>query len=156
MLVVSHEGEVVVGGSRYLFRPAHACALEVTIEFGARGVGSGVARWDGGAASFVSDIAWARTFGFRRDAEALVAAGRARGADAESVMILDDDGNVEPPGRPAREGEFARHKLLDLVGDLFLVGGPPRGEVLAHRPGHTATRVAIARAAEAGLLTRES
>jgi UDP-3-O-[3-hydroxymyristoyl] N-acetylglucosamine deacetylase len=128
----------------------------VTIEFRARGVGSGVARWDGSAASFVSDIAWARTFGFRSQARALFAAGRASGADAESVLILDDEGNVEPPGRAAREGEFARHKLLDLVGDLYLAGGPPRGELLAQRPGHTATRAAIARAVETGLLTRET
>jgi UDP-3-O-[3-hydroxymyristoyl] N-acetylglucosamine deacetylase len=154
-LVVSREGEIVVGESRYSFRPAGASALEVSIEFAAPGVGSGVARWDGRATSFVSDIAWARTFGFRSQARALVAAGRARGADAASVMILDDDGNVEPPGRAAREGEFARHKLLDLVGDLYLVGGPPRGEILAQRPGHTATRVAIARAMEMGLLTHE-
>jgi UDP-3-O-[3-hydroxymyristoyl] N-acetylglucosamine deacetylase len=155
MLVVSREGEVVVGESRYSFRPADACAIQVSIEFAARGVGSGVARWDGRATSFVSDIAWARTFGFRSQAQALVAAGRARGADSESVMILDDDGNVEPPGRAARDGEFARHKLLDLVGDLYLVGGPPRGEILAQRPGHTATRAALARAMEAGLVTRE-
>ena len=155
-LMVARDGEVAVGESRYVFRPASTPSLRVTVEFGARGIGRQEARWDGTGTSFAEGIAWARTFGFRSQALALAAAGRARGADAGSVMILDEDGNVEAPGRAAREGEFARHKLLDLVGDLYLAGGPPRGEILAERPGHTATRAAIARAAEAGILTRAS
>lgn len=153
-LVVCAEGDVVVGESRYRFRPSGSTSVAVTIEFGARSVGRTSARWNGDAESFVSDVAWARTFGFRSQAAALHAAGRALGAEPGPVMILDENGDVEPPGPPARDGEFARHKLLDLVGDLYLAGGPPRGEIVAERPGHTATRAALARAFAVGLLTR--
>ncbi len=143
-------GAIDVGRSRYVFEPADDVALDVAVEFD--GVGAERASWNGDADAFVRDIAWARTFGFRREARALLAAGRARGADAHAVMILDEQGSVEPPGAPARPGEFARHKLLDLVGDFYLFGGPPVGLVRASRPGHAATHLAVARAVAEGIV----
>ncbi len=59
-------------------------------------------------------------------------------------------------GRPFEADEPARHKLLDLIGDLFLYGGPPRGSVSASRPGHWATHEAMQRAREAGVLVSRS
>jgi len=143
---------VRVGDSIYRFSPATGTELEVEVRFDARRIGVQHARWDGFAESFFREVAWARTFGFRADQEALQAAGRARGADPTAVMVLDPEGNVEPPGLPARPGEFARHKLLDLVGDLFLFGGPPRGRIHAIRPGHRATHRAVREALEHGIV----
>jgi UDP-3-O-[3-hydroxymyristoyl] N-acetylglucosamine deacetylase len=68
-------------------------------------------------------------------------------------MVLDADGRVMPPGDPARPGELARHKLLDLVGDLYLAGGPPLGRVSARFPGHGATRHALLAALAEGIIT---
>jgi UDP-3-O-[3-hydroxymyristoyl] N-acetylglucosamine deacetylase len=58
-------------------------------------------------------------------------------------------------GAPFLADEPARHKLLDLVGDLYLYGGPPRGRVRATRPGHGATHEAMRRALAEGLVARE-
>jgi UDP-3-O-[3-hydroxymyristoyl] N-acetylglucosamine deacetylase len=69
-------------------------------------------------------------------------------------MVLEDGGGVEPPGAPARPDEFARHKLLDLVGDLYLYGGPPRGTLRATRPGHGATHRAMTEALDRGIVGR--
>jgi UDP-3-O-[3-hydroxymyristoyl] N-acetylglucosamine deacetylase len=151
-LLVTRSGRVEVGDSTYEFEPAPRRTLDVEVDFSAPRIGAERARWGGSFEEFVSDVAWARTFGFRRDAEALFARGRARGADPRAVMVLGDDGSVEPPGLPARAGEFARHKLLDLIGDLYSFGGPPVGVVRARRPGHRATHHAIALALKTGLL----
>jgi UDP-3-O-[3-hydroxymyristoyl] N-acetylglucosamine deacetylase len=153
-LLVAKAGRVDIGGSTYEFEPGPDRCVEVEVDFGHAGIGKERARWDGSFSAFLSEVAWARTFGFRRDAEHLFAGGRARGVDPRVVMVLDDRGRVEPPGAPARHAEFARHKLLDLIGDLFVFGGPPRGAIFARRPGHGATHRAVAIASEKGLLVR--
>jgi UDP-3-O-[3-hydroxymyristoyl] N-acetylglucosamine deacetylase len=153
-LSVVRDDVVHVGESDYRFSPGTETALEVRVRFDAPRIGEQRAHWDGLAESFLRDVAWARTFGFRADRVALHAAGRARGADPKAVMVLDPDGNVEPPGLPARPDEFARHKLLDLVGDLYLFGGPPRGRIVATRPGHRATHRAVREALERGIVVR--
>jgi UDP-3-O-[3-hydroxymyristoyl] N-acetylglucosamine deacetylase len=151
-LVVAHADEIRIDESTYAFSPSDGTQVAVVVDFDAKQIGVQLATWDGTAEGFVREIAWARTFGFRRDAAALAAAGRARGVDPKVVMVLGDDGSVEPPGPPARQGEFARHKLLDLVGDTYLFGGPPRGTLHATRPGHAATHRALALALERGIL----
>jgi UDP-3-O-[3-hydroxymyristoyl] N-acetylglucosamine deacetylase len=153
-LAVSEAGEVRIDESRYIFETGVAIAVEVSIEFERGSIGKQSARFDGSTGRFLNEIAPARTFGFREDAEPLVRAGRARAVDPHAVMVLEEDGRVMPPGQPARPGEFARHKLLDLLGDLYLYGGPPIGAVRAERPGHRATHAAVAEALERGLLRR--
>jgi UDP-3-O-[3-hydroxymyristoyl] N-acetylglucosamine deacetylase len=154
-LFVAHRGTVEIGKSNYAFEPFDGVALDVEVDFAETGIGVQHAAWDGTAHAFLEEVAWARTFGFRRDAAALAALGRARGVDPERVMVLSDEGRVEAPGAPARPGEFARHKLLDLAGDLCLFGGPPKGKVCATRPGHAATHEAVAVAIRRGLLVRD-
>jgi UDP-3-O-acyl-N-acetylglucosamine deacetylase len=151
-LVVIESGMIEVGESSYSFEPGPEPRLEVEVEFRADAIGIQSAVWDGSFERFLLDVAWARTFGFRREAAALHARGRARGVDPRVVKVLDDLGLVEPPGAPARPGEFARHKLLDLVGDLYCFGGPPRGTISAKRPGHQATHRAVAIAFQRNLL----
>ena len=145
-------GSIEIGTSTYVFEPSAASTLDVEIAFAEPGIGVERAHWDGTPGAFLKEIAWARTFGFRRDAERLRAAGRAFGVDPRAVMVLDERGHVERPGEPAQQGEFARHKLLDLIGDLYLFGGPPRGQIRATRPGHAATHSAMAEALRTGLV----
>lgn len=145
--------EVSVGAARYSFAPAAAPSLEVEIEFANPAIGLQRARWDGSAAAFVQQIAPARTFGFVRDGAALRRAGRASFVDPRAVLVLDEDGATPPLTPPPAPGEFARHKLLDLIGDLYLFGGPPRGHVRAVRPGHAATRLALLEAIRLGGLS---
>jgi UDP-3-O-[3-hydroxymyristoyl] N-acetylglucosamine deacetylase len=150
---VARAEELVRGDSRYRFEPAEAPHVAVAAEFPAP-LGRQTASWDGSGADFEQHIADARTFGFAREAEALRSVGRAAHVDLTSMMVFDEAGRVLPPGAPMAEGEIARHKLLDLVGDLYLHGGPPRGRVTAHRPGHGATHAVVAEAFDRGILVR--
>lgn len=151
-LVVTRPGEIVVGESRYVFAPADGVALEVTIDFGDPRIAPHAA-WDGSASSFAASIAVARTFGFAREVEALAARGLASHVAPESVIVFTDDA-VFSAGRAFSADEPARHKLLDLAGDLFVHGGPPRGRVHAHLPGHAATHEAVRRALASGIVDR--
>jgi UDP-3-O-[3-hydroxymyristoyl] N-acetylglucosamine deacetylase len=138
-------------GAEYRFEPTADAALAVDVEFD--GVGAQHAAWDGSSRDFMERIAPARTFGFSDEAAALRASGRAAHVDPAAVMVLARDGRVEA-GRPALEAELARHKLLDLMGDLYLYGGMPIGSVRARRPGHAASHAAAAWALRAGVLER--
>ncbi len=132
---ICRRGELQVGSARYTFEPADTTQISVTVDF--PGVGEQRASWNGTRAHFLEAIAPARTFGYRSDHQALLAAGRAQAVNPRSVMVLNARGEVEPPGAPMAEAELARHKLLDLMGDLFLGGGPLLGQLSADQPGHT-------------------
>ena len=85
--------------------------------------------------TFLKEIAPARTFVLERDLEALRRAGWIKGGRIESAVVMGEKGilNQEPLRYP---DEFVRHKILDLLGDLFLLGGPLLGHVSAVRSGH--------------------
>ncbi|HEV8117618.1 MAG TPA: UDP-3-O-acyl-N-acetylglucosamine deacetylase [Thermoanaerobaculia bacterium] len=94
-------------------------------------------------------IAPARTFGFARDIEAMRARGLARGGSLQNAVVLDDSGVVSGPLR--FRDEFVRHKILDLVGDLSLLGRPLSGHIHARKAGH-ALHIEFARALDAAML----
>jgi UDP-3-O-[3-hydroxymyristoyl] N-acetylglucosamine deacetylase len=83
---------------------------------------------------FSREIAPARTFGFLKDVEGLRGQGLALGASDENTVVLDETKVVNPPLRFG--DEFVRHKLLDLAGDLALLGRAISGRVTAHKAGH--------------------
>ena len=146
---VTRRAALAIGASRYEFTPADRVVVEVRLEldgFSERAVVP-EARWEGDGADFRARIAPARTFALARDFDALVAGGLARHVDPTSVVVLTPGGALHA-GRPFEPDEPARHKLLDLVGDLYLCGGPPVGRVRAVRPGHAANAEAVRRACE--------
>jgi UDP-3-O-[3-hydroxymyristoyl] N-acetylglucosamine deacetylase len=153
LLAVARAGEVAIGDARYAFAPGEGVEVDVEIAFDHPAIGAQRASWRGDPGDFAARIAPARTFGFARDAAALRASGRAAGVDLDAVLVLGERGPL-PGARPPGPDEPARHKLLDLVGDLALSGGPPRGRVLASRPGHAATHLAVREAFARGLLVR--
>lgn len=87
------------------------------------------------ADTFEREISAARTFGFLAEAEMLWKAGFARGASFDSTVLLDDEKVVNPDGLRWND-EFVRHKILDLCGDLAMLGLPIQGRVCAERGGH--------------------
>jgi len=93
---------------------------------------------------FRQDLADARTFGFLHEVEALRAAGLARGGTLDNVVVIDQ-GQVMNPGGLRRPDEFVRHKILDALGDLALLGAPILGRYDARFSGH-ALNNALARA----------
>ena len=84
--------------------------------------------------TFAGEVAPARTFGFIKDVETLRGRGLALGASFENTVVLDSERIMNGPLR--FPDEFVRHKLLDLAGDLALLGRPIVGRFTAHRAGH--------------------
>jgi UDP-3-O-[3-hydroxymyristoyl] N-acetylglucosamine deacetylase len=151
---VVRSGEIRCEQARYAFAPSDELTVTVVVDFRDRGLGVEQARWDGCAESFLRDIAPARTFGFLCEHASLLAAGRAAGAAPGAVLVFDEHGQALPIGAPPAEGELARHKLLDVLGDFYLSGGPPLGKVLAWRPGHWSNTRVLSRAIAQGLVAR--
>jgi UDP-3-O-[3-hydroxymyristoyl] N-acetylglucosamine deacetylase len=92
---------------------------------------------------YVANIAPARTFGFLHEAEAMRQQGLIRGASEENAIVLTREGVVNPPLR--FDDEFVRHKVLDLIGDLALIGHQILGNVVADRAGHAMHTALVSR-----------
>jgi UDP-3-O-[3-hydroxymyristoyl] N-acetylglucosamine deacetylase len=84
---------------------------------------------------FAGKLAPARTFTFQKDVERLRQAGLALGGSLDNAVVLGEDGILNESGLRFAD-EFVRHKMLDLTGDLALLGYPLRGHVVAYRAGH--------------------
>lgn len=84
------------------------------------------------------DVARARTFGFLHEVDRLRAMGLARGGSLDNAIVISGE-RVLNAGGLRYENEFVRHKVLDLVGDLYLAGGPIMGSVRGFRAGHALT-----------------
>jgi UDP-3-O-[3-hydroxymyristoyl] N-acetylglucosamine deacetylase/3-hydroxyacyl-[acyl-carrier-protein] dehydratase len=136
---------VHAGDTRYLIAPSAALHLTVAIDFDHPAVGRQAASIELTRESFLQELAGARTFGFRHEVSALQERGLAGGASTDNALALEPDGQASAPLR--WPDEFARHKALDLLGDLALLGGRLRAEIVAMRPGHT-RNVELARTIE--------
>ena len=84
---------------------------------------------------FDKDIASARTFCFLKDVEALQANGLARGGSLKNAVVIGEDEILNEEGL-RHSDEFVRHKVLDLIGDLAVLGLPIKGRIVAYRSGH--------------------
>ena len=93
--------------------------------------------------SYLREIAAARTFGFLHEADAMRQQGLIRGASTENAIVLTRDEVLNPPLRFA--DEFVRHKVLDLIGDLALIGKQILGSVVADRAGHAMHTALVSR-----------
>ena len=121
--------------SAYIVAPSDEYKVSTTVEFDHPLIGRqfGSFRVDGDG--FPREVLAARTFGFLRDVEAMRGRGLAMGGSQENAVVLTDDGLAE--GTALRfPDEFVRHKALDVVGDLALVGARLKAHVVAERPGH--------------------
>ena len=84
--------------------------------------------------TFCRELAPARTFGFMKDFAGMQKMGLIRGGSIDNAIVLDDETIMNGPLR--FKDEFGRHKALDLIGDLALVGRPLKAHVVAHKAGH--------------------
>jgi UDP-3-O-[3-hydroxymyristoyl] N-acetylglucosamine deacetylase len=148
-LPIDHAIEVSRGDKRIVYEPDGA-GLTITyeIDFPHPIVGRQELTFALRPEEFASRIAPARTFGFAREVAALRARGLARGGSLQNAVVLDDTGIVSGPLR--FRDEFVRHKILDLVGDLALLGRPLHGRIHAYKAGH-ALHIEFARALHAAL-----
>lgn len=130
------------GGRRIEIRPARDLRVTYTIDFPHPAIGRQSMTLVVTPESYARHIAPARTFGFLAEYETLKAHGLARGASFENCVVIGEEGVEGSDLRFA--DEFVRHKVLDLLGDLALVGRPVLGHIVANRAGH-ALHVALAR-----------
>jgi UDP-3-O-[3-hydroxymyristoyl] N-acetylglucosamine deacetylase len=122
--------------------PGSGYRVSYTIDFPAP-IGRQEARVDLAAEMYGSEIAPARTFGYKADEKKLRDMGLIRGAGPESAIILGANG---PENGPLRfPDEYVRHKVLDLIGDLALAGRRLEGHVVAMRAGHAMHTALVAR-----------
>jgi UDP-3-O-[3-hydroxymyristoyl] N-acetylglucosamine deacetylase len=102
--------------------------------------------------SYLKEIARARTFGFMHEVEDLKDSGLALGGGLDNAVVLDEHSVLNSDGLRFAD-EFIRHKLLDAIGDLYLLGRPLLGAFTAHKSGHALNnKLARAALAEAGAL----
>ncbi len=124
------------------FIPGQATAISYTIDFPAP-IGQQKTCIDLAAETYGSEIAPARTFGYKADESKLRDMGLIRGASPENAIILGANG---PENGPLRfPDEYVRHKVLDLIGDLALAGRRLEGHVVAVRAGHAMHTALVAR-----------
>jgi UDP-3-O-[3-hydroxymyristoyl] N-acetylglucosamine deacetylase len=126
---------VRMGESIAEFRPYDGMRIEIEIDFANPLIGCQVFSADIDADVFRGEIARARTFGFLSDVEALWARGLALGASLENAVVIGEDRVINPEGLRFAD-EFVRHKALDAVGDLALIGAPIVGCYRSYRGGH--------------------
>ncbi len=139
--------EVVEDGKSIRMVPSNRLVLKYKIDFNHPAIGKQTFHFDYQHDNFLRKIAPARTFGFVRDVEKLRAAGLARGGSVENCVVLDEKEVINGPLR--FRDEFVRHKILDLLGDLALIGRPIAGEITAHRAGHALHSRFVAKVLEA-------
>jgi UDP-3-O-[3-hydroxymyristoyl] N-acetylglucosamine deacetylase len=94
--------------------------------------------------SYVTEVARARTFAFMQDVEAMRSAGLALGGSLQNAIVLDETRVLNAEGL-RYDNEFVKHKVLDAIGDLYLLGYPLIGQYTAFKPGH-ALNNAVSRA----------
>lgn len=109
--------------------------MDVSIDFTASAIGRQSASLRLTPDAFRHEIAAARTFANAADVAQLQAAGLALGGSLDNAIVVDG-AKILNPGGLRMDAEFARHKLLDAVGDLALAGGKLHGRFVAHRTGH--------------------
>ncbi|HXV86921.1 MAG TPA: UDP-3-O-acyl-N-acetylglucosamine deacetylase [Gemmatimonadales bacterium] len=133
VVTVQHAFRVQEGESEYLIGPGDGLRLTVTIAWPHPLIGTQSGCYEITGESFARELARARTFGFESEKPELMAKGLAQGASGAAIR-LSDAGVV---GTELRwPDEFVRHKTVDLLGDLALLGSRLRATIVAFRPGH--------------------
>lgn len=134
LLVLKRKVELKINEKWAVAEPCDRLEILATIEFDHPSIGFQEFKYIEGETSF-AQLAYARTFGLLKDVERLKAMGLARGGSLENAVVLDDARVLNPEGLRAPD-EFARHKVLDAMGDFKLAGLPIVGRFRLHRAGH--------------------
>ncbi len=134
-MVVRRKVEISHGESRIVVLPDHFFRISFTIDFDHSFLKTQSFSFINDARTFQREISKARTFGFLKEVELLRSMGLARGGSLENAIVIDDYRILNEEGLRYPD-EFVRHKILDLLGDLSLLGAYLIGHVKAYRSGH--------------------
>jgi UDP-3-O-[3-hydroxymyristoyl] N-acetylglucosamine deacetylase len=127
--------EVIEGDKRAALRPAHRFEMAFEIRFPTAVIGRQAVDMAMDEHTFRRELANCRTFGFLHEVEALRAMGLARGGSLENAVVIEGDRVLNPEGL-RRPDEFVRHKALDAIGDLYVLGAPVIGRFEGVLAGH--------------------
>lgn len=142
-LKIRRELEMREGNKCIAVYPANSYSVSYSINFPHPLIGKETFEVELTNGSYLRQIAGARTFGSREDEQAMRNMGLIRGASRENCIVLTRDGVENGPLR--FRDEFVRHKILDLVGDLALLGKQVLGKVVADRAGHAMHTALVSR-----------
>lgn len=134
-LVIRKPVSVQDGDKEAKFLPAPQLSISFTIDFDHPLVSHQSFRMDFSDRFFHREIARARTFGFYEEVEQLKRMGLARGGSLDNAIVIDDFSILNPDGLRFPD-EFVRHKILDSIGDISLLGMPVIGHLVAYKSGH--------------------
>jgi UDP-3-O-[3-hydroxymyristoyl] N-acetylglucosamine deacetylase len=143
-LVIDRPVEIRDGDKLARLEPSNAFSVEFTADFGHPLITNQAFRVTLTDRVFEREVARARTFCFRRDIERMQAAGLAKGGSLENAIVVDDFSILNPDGLRYPD-EFARHKVLDAVGDLALFGMQVVGALTAVKSGHALNQALVRR-----------
>ncbi len=135
VMLIQREVTVSEGNSQASISPSDKLEFFCGVDFDHPLVSNTPVHFELSARTFKRDIAKARTFGFLKDVEALQKQGLGLGGSLDNTVVIDRYRVLNPDGLRYPD-EFVRHKLLDAIGDLFLLGMPLLGKVRMHRSGH--------------------
>ncbi|MDR3393234.1 MAG: UDP-3-O-acyl-N-acetylglucosamine deacetylase [Sulfuriferula sp.] len=129
--------EVVEGDKRVRFEPYDGFKIEFTIDFKhpVFEKSSQAISLDFAQTSYVKEVSRARTFGFMQEVEWLRSNGLALGGSLDNAIVMDEFRVLNSDGL-RYEDEFVKHKVLDAIGDLYIIGHPIIGAFYAHKSGH--------------------
>lgn len=124
-------------GTSIVILPSDKLRISCTIQFPNQRLESQHLTFDLEEGSFVRELASARTFCFYEEVKPLMDAGLIKGGSLECAVVIRDDEILSKEALRYRD-EFVRHKILDILGDITLLGQPVQGHIIAVRPGHAA------------------
>jgi UDP-3-O-[3-hydroxymyristoyl] N-acetylglucosamine deacetylase len=143
-LVITQPVEVREGDKLARLEPADGFEVRFTADFGHPLITNQGFALSISDRSYERDVARARTFCFRKDIEQMQAMGLARGGSLENAIVVDEYSILNPEGLRWPD-EFARHKVLDAIGDLALLGRPLLGSLTAVKSGHALNQALVKR-----------
>jgi UDP-3-O-[3-hydroxymyristoyl] N-acetylglucosamine deacetylase len=143
-LILQKRVEVQDGDKHVRLEPSESLRIDFTIDFAHPLVSDQAYRFEFSDRSFEREVARARTFCFLSDIERMKAMGLAKGGGLENAIVVDAFSILNPEGLRFPD-EFVRHKVLDAVGDLTLMGMPVIGALVARKSGHTLNQALVRR-----------
>jgi len=149
--VVKRPFEVINGTGRIAFKPSHVLRIKAKIKFDHPLIGEQSFFFELNPFSYIREIAFARTFGFKELLEERKRKGLLKGGTLSNAIVIDKEGVLNEEGLRAPD-EFVRHKVLDIIGDLYALGAPLLAEVEAELSGHRLHLEALKSLSQAGLL----
>ena len=134
-LVIRKSVSVKEGKKEAAFGPSSRFKVECTVDFSHPLISDQSYQFDLSDQAFSKEISRARTFGFLRDVEMLKRGGLAKGGSLDNAIVVDEFSILNPEGLRFPD-EFVRHKILDALGDIALLGHPVIGHLKLNRCGH--------------------